>query len=126
MEPSRKREFKNQLFEQFARIGKALSSGRRLEILELLSQRERTVEEIALETETSIANCSQHLQLLRGAQLVEVRREGLYAHYRLADEEVLKLWLSLRRLAETRIADVSRLVETYLVDRQTLQAITNQ
>ena len=63
-----KREFKNELFEQFARIGKALSSGRRLELLELLAQRERTVEELATEAAMSVANCSQHLQVLRGSR----------------------------------------------------------
>jgi len=121
-----KREFKDQLFEQFARIGKALSSGRRLELLELLAQRERTVEELAGEAALSVANCSRHLHVLRGAQLVAVRREGLYASYRLADEQVLGLWLSFRGLGEARLAEVSRIVETYLKDRQTLQPITNE
>jgi rhodanese-related sulfurtransferase len=121
-----KRQLKDQLFEQFARIGKALSNGRRLELLELLAQRERTVEELATEAAMSVANCSQHLQVLRGAQLVEVRREGLYASYRLADQQVLSLWLSFRQLGEARLAEVSRVVETYLKDRQALQPITNE
>ena len=126
MNQATKRQFKDQLFEQFARIGKALSNGRRLELLELLAQRERTVEELATEAAMSVANCSQHLQVLRSAQLVEVRRDGLYASYRLADEQVLNLWLSFRQLGEARLAEVSRVVETYLKDRQALQAITNQ
>ncbi|HUQ95439.1 MAG TPA: metalloregulator ArsR/SmtB family transcription factor [Bryobacteraceae bacterium] len=126
MTPERKRQFKDQLFEQFARIGKAFSSGRRLELLELLAQRERTVEEMAAEAGISVANCSRHLQVLRGAQLVEVRREGLYASYRLADEQVLGLWLSFRQLGEARLAEVSRVIETFLKDRQSLQAITNE
>src|SRR5947208_758088 len=109
-----KREFKDQLFEQFARIGKALSNGRRLELLELLAQRERTVEELAIEAGLSVANCSQHLQVLRAAQLVAVRREGLYASYRLADEQVLGVWLSFRQLGEARLAEVQRVVETFL------------
>src|SRR5215510_2833998 len=116
MGPAEKRQFKDELFEQFARIGKALSSGRRLEILELLAQRERTVEELAGETSMSVANCSQHLQVLRSAQLVDVRRDGLYASYRLAGEQVLDLWLAFRKLGEARIAEVSRVVETYLKD----------
>jgi len=119
-----KRRFKDDLFEQFARIGKALSSGRRLELLELLAQRERTVEELAAETCMSVANCSQHLQVLRGAQIVDVRRDGLYARYRVADESVLRFWLSLRALGEARLAEVRRIVETYLKDRKSLQAIT--
>lgn len=120
-----KRHFKDDLFEQFARIGKALSNGRRLELLELLAQREYTVEELANEAAVSAANCSQHLQVLRTVQLVGVRREGLYARYRLADEQVLRFWLSFRQLGEARLAEVSRVVEAYLKDRGALQAITN-
>jgi rhodanese-related sulfurtransferase/DNA-binding transcriptional ArsR family regulator len=126
MEKARKRAFKSELFEQFARIGKALSSGRRLELLELLAQRERTVEDLAAETAMSIANCSQHLQVLRAAQLVQVRRDGLYANYRLADEQVLRLWFSLRELGELRLSEISRVVETYLKDRKALQGITSE
>jgi len=123
MDKTAKRQFKDRLFEQFARTGKALSNGRRLEVLELLAQGERTVEQLAAETEMSVQNCSQHLQILRAAQLVEVKREGLYGSYRLADEQVLNLWLSLRDFGEARIADVSRIVEFYLKDRTTLKAI---
>jgi rhodanese-related sulfurtransferase len=119
-----KRKFKDGIYEQFARIGKALSSGRRLELLELLAQGERSVEELAGETAMSVANCSQHLQILRAAQLVDVRRDGLYARYRLADEAVLRFWLALRELGENRLAEISRLVEAFLKDRQTLEAIT--
>src|SRR5881398_2102028 len=101
MKPALKRQFKDELFEQFARIGNALSNGRRLELLELLAHREHTVEQLAAEAAMSVANCSQHLQVLRAAQLVQVRREGLYASYRLADEQVLGLWLSFRQLGES-------------------------
>ena len=90
------------IFEQFARIGKALSSGRRLELLELLAQGERSVEGLAVETSQSVANTSQHLQVLRQAQLVESRREGNYIRYRLADEKVLSLWIAMRDLAQAR------------------------
>src|SRR5947199_10756290 len=121
-----KRQFKGELFEQFARIGKAFSNGRRLELLELLAQREHTVEELAADASMSIANCSQHLQLLRRARLVEARRDGLYARYRLADDRVLQLWLSFRSVGEARLSEVSRIVETYLKDRRTLQAITSE
>jgi rhodanese-related sulfurtransferase/DNA-binding transcriptional ArsR family regulator len=124
MDKGAKRQFKDQLFEQFARVGKALSNGRRLEILELLAQGERTVESLATETGMSVANCSQHLQILRAAQLVQVRREGLFGSYRLADEQVLKLWLSLRDIGESRVADIARVVETYLTDRKGLKAIS--
>src|SRR5918998_2528778 len=100
------REFKDRLFEQFARIGKALSSPRRLEILDLLAQAERTVEEIARETAMPVASVSQHLQVLKGARMVEARREGLYVHYRLADQDVFRTWQGGRAPAEARLAEL--------------------
>lgn len=117
------REFKDRLFEQFARIGKALASPKRLEIVDLLAQGERTVEEIASETAMPVANASQHLQALKGVRMVESRREGLYAYYRLADEGVFRTWQAVRALGETRLAEVDRVVETYLKDRDTLEAV---
>jgi len=123
MNAKTKREFKDLLFEEFARIGKAVASGRRLEILDLLAQGERSVEELAEETSQSTANTSQHLQVLRQAQLVEARREGTFIRYRLADEKVTRLWIALREVAESRLAEVGRLVDTYLEDRTTLQGI---
>lgn len=126
MDTKTKRTFKNQLYEQFARLGKALAHGRRLELLDLLSQGERSVEELAREMAMSVASASQHLQVLRAARLVEVRREGLYAHYRLADERVFRLWQALRDLGEERLAEIDRVVQTFLQDRQTLEAINVQ
>jgi rhodanese-related sulfurtransferase len=117
------REFKDRLFEQFARIGKALASPKRLEILDLLAQGERTVEEIARETAMPLANASQHLQVLKGARMVESRREGLYAYYRLADEAVFRTWQAVRALGETRLAEIERVVETFLEDRDVLEAV---
>jgi len=124
MRLDQKRQFKDEIFAQFARIGKALSSGCRLELLELLAQGERAVEDLAGETGQSVANVSQHLQVMRQAQLVDSRREGNYIRYRLADENVLRLWLALRDLGKARLAEISRLVETYLKDRNALEAIT--
>jgi rhodanese-related sulfurtransferase/DNA-binding transcriptional ArsR family regulator len=118
-----KRAFKNQLYEQFARIGKALSSAHRLELLEVLAQGEHSVEAVARETEMSVANASQHLQVLRAARLVEVRREGVYIYYRLADEQVFILWQTMRKVGEARIAEIDRIVDTYLHDRNQLQPI---
>lgn len=123
MNAKTKREFKDALFEEFARIGKAVASGRRLEILDLLAQGERSVEELAEETSQFTANTSQHLQVLRQAQLVEARREGTFIRYRLADEKVTRLWIALREVAEGRLAEVGRLVDTYLEDRTALQGI---
>jgi rhodanese-related sulfurtransferase/DNA-binding transcriptional ArsR family regulator len=117
------REFKDRLFGQFARVGKALASPKRLEIVDLLAQGERTVEEIARETDMSIASASQHLQALKAARMVEARREGLYAHYRLADEDVFRTWQAIRALGESRLAEVDRVVETYLADRDALEAV---
>ncbi len=117
------REFKDSIFEQFARIGKALSHPKRLEILDLLAQAERTVEQVARETATPVANASQHLQVLKAARMVEVRREGLYAHYRLADEAVFRAWRAVRDLGEARLAEVDRVVETYLKDRGAMEAM---
>lgn len=119
-----KRAFKNQLYEQFARIGKALSSAHRLELLEVLAQGEHSVEELARETGMPVASASQHLQVLRAAQLVDARREGVYIYYRLADEQVFTLWQTMRRVGEARIADIDRIVETYLHDRNKLQPIS--
>jgi rhodanese-related sulfurtransferase len=117
------REFKDRLFGQFARIGKALSSPRRLEIVDLLAQGERTVEEIAGETAMSVASASQHLQVLKAARMIEARREGLYAHYRLADEDVFRTWQAVRALAESRLSEVDGVVDAYLDDRDALEAV---
>jgi rhodanese-related sulfurtransferase len=124
MDDSTHREFKDRLFEQFARVGKALASPKRLEILDLLAQGERTVEEIARETAMPVANASQHLQMLKGTRMVESRREGLYAYYRLADEKVFRTWQAVRALGETRLAEVDRVVATFLEDRGALEAVS--
>ena len=126
MDQQEKRLFKNLLYEQFARIGKALSNGHRLELLEVLAQGEHSVEVLAQETGMSVANASQHLQILRAAQLVEVRREGNYLYYRLANEQVFALWQTMRRVGERRITEIDRIVQTYLHDRSNLEPISVQ
>src|ERR1700752_1835274 len=97
------RQFKDRLYGQYARIGKALGHPARLEVLELLAQSERTVDSLAAELGLSAANTSQHLQILRGAGLVETRRDGLFIRYRLADEAIVPLSGALRTVAERRI-----------------------
>src|SRR5215469_14116405 len=124
MQPAEKRQFKDEIFAQFARIGKALSSGRRLELLELLAQGERTVEDLATEMDQTVANISQHLQVMRQARLVEARREGNFIRYRLADESVLHLWFTLRDQGQARLAEINHVVATYLKDRRDLEAIS--
>src|SRR5919108_3156462 len=100
------RDFKDALYVQFARIGKAVGSPHRIEILELLAQAERTVDSLATEIGLSLANASQHLQALRQASLVASRKEGLFVHYRLADPAVFELCTALRTVAERRLADL--------------------
>lgn len=111
------RDFKNALYEQFARIGKTLGNPHRLELLELLAQGERTVDSLATETELSVANASQHLQALRQAALVESRKQGLFVYYRLADPAICDLCTALRTVAERRLADLERLIREHFGDR---------
>lgn len=111
------RDFKDRLYGQLARLGKALASPHRLEILELLAQGERTVDSLATEMGLSLANTSQHLQTLRQAALVDSRREGLFVHYRLVDPDVFELSRVIRSVAERRLADFERLVREHFGDR---------
>lgn len=111
------------LFEQFARIGQALSSGPRLELLELLAQGERSVDALAQLSELSVANTSRHLQQLRQAGLVATRKEGQFVHYRLAGDEVVRLIYALGAVGETYSAEVERLVKTFLTDKDSLEPV---
>jgi DNA-binding transcriptional ArsR family regulator len=124
IEAAAKRDFKDRLYGEFARIGKALASPHRLEILEVLAQGERTVESLASETALSIANASRHLQQLRQAQLVLARREGLLVHYRLAGREVVSLVVALRQTAEQHLAEVDRVVRDFLGERDDFEPVT--
>jgi DNA-binding transcriptional ArsR family regulator len=112
-----RRNLKTRLYGQFARIGKALASPHRLELLELLAEGERTVESLAAGAGISAANASQHLQGLREAGLVVSRKQGLFVHYRLADPEVFELTKTLRSVAGHRLAEIDRLVREHLGDR---------
>jgi rhodanese-related sulfurtransferase/DNA-binding transcriptional ArsR family regulator len=118
------RAFKDHLYTQFARLGSALASPRRLELLDLLAQGERSVEELAQETEQSIGNTSQHLQVLREAQLLVADKRGLRVFYRLAGPEILQLWQTLRSVGETQLAEIDRLVDEYLGHRDGMDAIS--
>jgi rhodanese-related sulfurtransferase len=120
------REFKDQLYAQFARVGKALASPQRLELLDLLAQGERTVEDLAGEAALSIANASQHLRMLHQARLVESRKAGLYVYYRLADPSVFALWRALRTVGETQLAEIDRLVETYMHYPEDLEPLSRE
>jgi rhodanese-related sulfurtransferase/DNA-binding transcriptional ArsR family regulator len=111
------RAFKDRLYGQFARVGKALASPHRLELLELLAQGERTVDDLASEVGMSMANASQHLQGLREAGLVEGRKQGLFVYYRLADDSVVALSKAIHTVAERRLAELDRIVRDYFGDR---------
>lgn len=118
-----RRQSKEDLYEQFARIGKALASPKRLELIDLLSQGPRTVEDIAKQSAVSVANASQHLQILRAARLVESEKSGLFVRYRLADENVYRIFQGLRELAASRLAEVERVVRSYFNERETMETI---
>ena len=109
MNQTEKRAFKNQLYSQFASLGKALANNHRLELLELLAQGERSVENLARETDLSTANASQHLQVLQAAGLLEQRRDGVFIYYRLT-QGAFSLWQSLRDLAQQCLPSIERLV----------------
>lgn len=102
------------VYEQFARIGKAVASARRIELLDLLCQGERSVEMLARTTGMTVTNTSQHLQTLRAARLVEARKEGTRVLYRVADEAVCRFFLELCELARGRLAEVDQFVHRYL------------
>lgn len=108
---------KQRIYEQFARIGKALASPSRLELIDLLAQGERSVEALATEAHLSVANASRHLQVLYAARLVETRRDGQRIFYRLANDEVGSLWLALRTTAEKQLAEVDAVARDYLEGR---------
>ena len=120
------RAAKTALFDAFARAAKALASGRRIELLDVLANGERTVEALAGEVGLSVANTSQHLQILRQAGLVGSRRQGTSVHYRLAGPEVFELWRTLRTLAASRLAEVERLAVAYLGGRDDLEPVTRE
>jgi rhodanese-related sulfurtransferase/DNA-binding transcriptional ArsR family regulator len=120
------RAAKAALFDEFARVGKALASGRRIELLDVLANGERTVEALAREGDLSVANASQHLQVLRQAGLVSTRRDGTSVWYRLAAPEVLEAWRALRDLAASRLAEVERLAAAYLGGRDALEPVTRE
>jgi rhodanese-related sulfurtransferase/DNA-binding transcriptional ArsR family regulator len=115
--------FKRDLFGQFARIGKALASGKRLEMLEFLAQGERSVEQLARLAGLSVANTSQHLQQLRQVGLVTARKEGLYVFYRIAGNGIVRLLAALRAVGEEHLADVDRLVRIFRDSKDDLEPV---
>jgi len=118
--------FKHDLFVQFARVGKALSNGNRLELLEYIAQAERSVDELAKVSGLTVANASQHLQQLRLAGLVSSRKEGLKVFYRLSGDDVIGLLDALRGVAGRHVAEVEKLIDAYLTVRDDLEPVSPQ
>src|SRR5215468_7168372 len=115
---------KSALFDAFAAVAQALGNGRRAEIADVLAQGERPVDEIAGEISQSVANTSQHLQVLARAGLVRSRREGTRVFYRLASERVGELWAVVRDVAVRQVAEVSVLADEYLGERGGVEQVT--
>ena len=120
------RAFKDAIYEQFARIGKAVSSPKRLELLDLLCQGPRTVEVLAKESGLTVANASQHLQVLRSARLAETEKEGLFVTYRLADPAVCEFFRAMRLLAESRLAEVEQIKRQFLEGREGMEPMDRE
>jgi rhodanese-related sulfurtransferase/DNA-binding MarR family transcriptional regulator len=117
------RAAKDALFEAFAEVAKALGSGRRAEIVDLLAQGERSVEEVAVELDQSVANTSHHLRALARAGLATTRRDGTRIHYRLASERVGELWAAMRDVADAHVAGLEKLAAAYLGDRDGIDTV---
>jgi rhodanese-related sulfurtransferase/DNA-binding transcriptional ArsR family regulator len=120
------RASKAALFDEFARVAKALSSGRRAEIVDLLANGERSVESIATEIDSSVANASQHLQILRRAGLLSSRRQGTSIIYRVASPDVIALWRSLQSVASERVAEVNRLARAHTGKLDGIELLTKE
>ncbi len=117
------RLFKDSIYEQFSRIGKAVSSPKRLELLDLLCQGERTVDVLAKESGLTVANASQHLQVLRTARLVDSEKVGLFVTYRLADNTVCEFFRTMRLLAESRLAEVEQIKRRFLEGKEGMEPV---
>src|SRR5688500_16066379 len=120
------RAAKDALYAAFAEVAKAMASGRRAEIVDLLAQGERSVEEIAAEIGQSVANTSHHLRALARGGLVGTRRDGTRIYYALASERVEELWSAVRGVADDHVAGLERLASAYLGDRGDLEPITRE
>lgn len=118
------RALKTALNEQFARVAQALASPRRIELLDLLAQGERSVEALAGAADMTLALASSHLQILHASRLVERRRDGARVRYRLAGDDVYRLLAALRDVARERVAEVEQLVATYLTARDHLEPVS--
>ncbi|MFA5043765.1 MAG: metalloregulator ArsR/SmtB family transcription factor [Kiritimatiellia bacterium] len=117
------RHFKDQIYEHLGRIGKALSSPKRLELLDLLSQGPRTVEVLSRSAGLNLANASKHLQILRAAHLVDAEKRGLFVTYKVGGETVTQFFRALRLLGEERLAEIKDIARRYLEGKQGMEAV---
>lgn len=124
--PSSSRKYKNEIYAQLAQIGKSLSAGPRLELLDLLCQGPHTVESLSRQAGQSVANTSHHLQVLRRARLVEAEKRGVHVTYRLAGEEVCAFFLALRRLAESRLLEIEEVTRQFLLARGLMEPVDRE
>ncbi|MFC1692856.1 ArsR/SmtB family transcription factor [Candidatus Latescibacterota bacterium] len=120
------RRFKDVIYDQFARIGKAVSSPKRLELLDLICQGEHTVETLAKETKLTMANTSQHLQVLRAARFVETEKKGLHVIYRLADQSVCEFYRTMRIMAENRLAEVEQITRQFFKGKEGMEPVDRE
>ena len=118
-----KREFKDKAYSLLSQMVKAMANPHRLEIIDLLAQSDRTVEEIAAETEMSVANASQHLQVLKASNLAEVQREGNFMRYRLAGKTIYKSWYNLREIGFDKVPEIDKLIKDYREKKNVLEAV---
>lgn len=121
--PGTPRRFKDAIYAQIARMGKAVSAPKRLELLDLLCQGPRTVEALARQAAISVANASQHLQVLRAARLVDAEKKGLYVEYRLADDEICRFFAALRGLAQARLAEMEHVTREFFEARIDVEVV---
>jgi len=119
------REFKNQLYHQLARVSRALANPHRLELVDLLAQSERTVDDLGRLSGMTVANTSQHLKALRAALLVTVRRQGSFSFYRLSNEGVVRVWQAIRRLGQSQFAEIDRLLEAFVSGRERFESVSS-
>ncbi len=119
-------EYREKLYDQFARVGKSVCHGRRIELLELLNQGEHTVESLARESGLSLANTSRHLRQMRQSGLVKSRKEGQHVHYHLADPAMTEVVRLLRQVAERRLVEVRKLMRGYLGENESSSAIRSE
>jgi rhodanese-related sulfurtransferase len=126
MERALSRQLKNTAYAQIARMGKAMASPARLELLELLCQGPRTVEALARATELTVANASQHLRLLHAARLVDTTKRGLFVEYRIADDRVLAFVHAMRSIAEARLAELKEVRAEFLASHEAMEEVDGE